>query len=384
MEREFLQGVDNRLYVNLPTYEGWLNLLNGLILAKEREMKYWQRGDGPRSASKTDGLHPTYQPSSRSQRARSSSPLRSLRAPYPFTFAPPPFAQLNPFSLPPVHLVRPGSKRSACDAFSPRTVAQTELNPAKRPLSLDIDVPRTQASPYSASPMEPSPVDSVMYTATPPTAVHTPSAPSAVSYPISAMSSMSIGSAVPPQTRTLAAPYTHDSIRWQSAVPQYLTYNTLASSPMGDQREHVARKTVRRCHQPAPYNMGQEYISRHLPAPLSSQSANASPRDMTVFAPYHNHAQNRMSSFSHSQLLDAERHLAVPHPTLHSNSRDVSPNTLRSSRGIQLAPFANAGPPGVQWGVEHRVAGPYPQLQPQHGFSSSSNWSSPVNRGRRM
>lgn len=224
MEREFLQGVDNQLYVNLPTYEGWLNLLNGLMHAKEKEMKYWQRRDEARMSSRTasNGVHTAYQQSSRSQRARSSSPLRSLRAPYPFTFAPPPLPQPNPFTLPPPHVARPGAKRSAYDAFSPRSSAQTELNPAKRPLplSLDVNVPRTQASPFSASPMEPSPVDSVMYTATPPSAVHTPSAPSTVACPVSAMSSLSIGSSVPPQTRTLAAPYTHDTVRWQSAVPQ--------------------------------------------------------------------------------------------------------------------------------------------------------------------
>ena len=41
MEREFLQGVDFRLYVDKSTYDSWLNLLRGLVLAKEREHQRW-------------------------------------------------------------------------------------------------------------------------------------------------------------------------------------------------------------------------------------------------------------------------------------------------------------------------------------------------------
>ena len=40
MEREFLLGVDFNLYVDKPTYEAWLNLLKGLVCAKERD---WRR-----------------------------------------------------------------------------------------------------------------------------------------------------------------------------------------------------------------------------------------------------------------------------------------------------------------------------------------------------
>ncbi len=42
MEREFLVGVDFRLYVDKGTYETWLNLLTGLVIAKERECLRWQ------------------------------------------------------------------------------------------------------------------------------------------------------------------------------------------------------------------------------------------------------------------------------------------------------------------------------------------------------
>ena len=39
MEREFLLGVDFNLYVDKPTYEAWLNLLKGLVWAKERDCR---------------------------------------------------------------------------------------------------------------------------------------------------------------------------------------------------------------------------------------------------------------------------------------------------------------------------------------------------------
>lgn len=116
MEREFLQGVDFRLYVDSSTYDSWLNLLRGLVLAKEREHQRWlsrrrvpslalpnphtqyhqpaqaeqARNDDRRSrGSQPDVL--AYAASA-SQRARSTSPHRSAysySAAYPFTFAVP-------------------------------------------------------------------------------------------------------------------------------------------------------------------------------------------------------------------------------------------------------------------------------------------------------
>ena len=42
MEREFLQGIDFDLYVDKSSYDSWLNLLKGLVLAKEREHVHWR------------------------------------------------------------------------------------------------------------------------------------------------------------------------------------------------------------------------------------------------------------------------------------------------------------------------------------------------------
>ena len=48
MEREFLLGVDFNLYVDKTTYASWLNLLKGLVLAKERDARRLLRGSGMR------------------------------------------------------------------------------------------------------------------------------------------------------------------------------------------------------------------------------------------------------------------------------------------------------------------------------------------------
>ena len=42
MAHEFLVGVDFRCYVNTETYKAWVNLLKGLVSAKERDAQQWQ------------------------------------------------------------------------------------------------------------------------------------------------------------------------------------------------------------------------------------------------------------------------------------------------------------------------------------------------------
>lgn len=82
MEREFLLGIDFGLYVDKTTYESWLNLLKGLVMAKERDSKHWQRSRCPVRTSHLHRPHchrHAHAPQSRavSHRARSSSPRRS-------------------------------------------------------------------------------------------------------------------------------------------------------------------------------------------------------------------------------------------------------------------------------------------------------------------
>ncbi|KAG8880506.1 hypothetical protein FRB97_000741 [Tulasnella sp. 331] len=206
MEREFLGAVGFRLYVDQPTYESWLQLLNGLMIAKEKEYENYRRamvererrvaqwsplglemvGSGdhvnrpvparhyhiPDSVS-TRGSSYSQQPYPH-QRARSTSPVAvaSASSPYPFTFALPPMQQpqSNPFAttsqgqgqsqsqrqnisqpVPPVTARPQTNKRSAVDAFSPPTAAHSlSLPPSKRPLSLDMALIMAQGGPSSA------------------------------------------------------------------------------------------------------------------------------------------------------------------------------------------------------------------------------------------
>ncbi|KAG8969797.1 hypothetical protein FRC03_000623 [Tulasnella sp. 419] len=193
MEREFLQGVDNRLYVDVATYESWLQLLHGLLAAKERDYEHFRRRavSGASSVAipstydhhypiqssvnsrsvqsaqqqnlyRTDRHHvpppPSQYPTSSSSRARSSSPHHrnyhhhhhhQPDSTYQFTFTLPPLQQQyeqprNPFLQPkpevppqPMPLATTGGKRSARDAFSP-TSASKNIPPSKRPLSMSI------------------------------------------------------------------------------------------------------------------------------------------------------------------------------------------------------------------------------------------------------
>lgn len=154
MEREFLQGIDFDLYVDKTSYESWLNLLKGLVLAKERDSRHWCRSYRPRASAQSRPHRSAARaslPSVRAQRARSSSPRRvPTHAQYTqpaasteyYTYTPP----------------RSGSKRSANDAFSPTDATFEPLRPLKRPTGLSLDIPhRVQAAPssHSASPSEP-------------------------------------------------------------------------------------------------------------------------------------------------------------------------------------------------------------------------------------
>ena len=203
MEREFLFGVDFNLYVDKSTYESWLNLLKGLIMAKERDSKHFRKSRSlahqarlaatPHHPSSTGPATRTYVSSSRQKppvyrnRARSTSPtsrtvslqsshntishlaarekqesLDELR-PEPasaISYAPTTHASQYIHSQNTSPTPRPGSKRSAQDAFSPTSASLSQF-PSKRPLatiSLQIPEPRqssnSSGSNKSSSPME--------------------------------------------------------------------------------------------------------------------------------------------------------------------------------------------------------------------------------------
>lgn len=108
MEREFLIGISYQLFVDEDTYNSWLNLLKGLVAAKDKEYRAWQQQQA-RVARRERALAAAHvQPRVATPRARSSSPTPSVRAQsYPFTFVAP--AEPNPFQYqaPPVDAPQP-------------------------------------------------------------------------------------------------------------------------------------------------------------------------------------------------------------------------------------------------------------------------------------
>ncbi len=155
MEREFLLGVDFNLYVDKPTYESWLNLLKGLVMAKERDGRQLRKSRarssrnahitasaGPASRSYTSRTRVT------SHRARSTSPTRPTnQQPY--------YVSVSTYTQLPSPVPRSGSKRTAAAAFSPATALRSEV-PSKRPVSIALQIPATYdvSAPRSHSPLE--------------------------------------------------------------------------------------------------------------------------------------------------------------------------------------------------------------------------------------
>ena len=192
MEREFLVGVDFNLYVDKSTYESWLNLLKGLIMAKERDSKHLRKSRGLAHQSRLATSLPsstgpatrTYvssrqKPSVYRHRARSTSPTSrtlsypqpshiNISHPEPLPSLPVPSTTMSYTSTTNSQQYisaatasptpRSGSKRSAQDAFSPTSASFSQL-PNKRPLSMSLQIPEYRqssgpTSSHSSSPLE--------------------------------------------------------------------------------------------------------------------------------------------------------------------------------------------------------------------------------------
>lgn len=162
MEREFLIGVDFNLYVDKTTYASWLNLLKGLVMAKERDSRQFRKTRGPLRSSRPSNVHGSAGPASRSysstyrapHRARSTSPnSKAAVAPRATNPYPPKIITATTCSPSP----RPGTKRSAEAAFSP-TSATFAHAPAKRPMPMSLHIPEypvhAASAPSSISPLE--------------------------------------------------------------------------------------------------------------------------------------------------------------------------------------------------------------------------------------
>ena len=160
MEREFLAGIDFNLYVDEETHVRWVGLLEGLVTAKERGSRQWRRSrQTPRAATVARPMAPLTVPSKGrnwSARARSSSPVHLARG----SNSPHSFTNSNPQYSPRIAIevdspLRARGKRSALDAFSPTSATFDHDRPAKRPISLAVEIPQSGASSvHTPSPLE--------------------------------------------------------------------------------------------------------------------------------------------------------------------------------------------------------------------------------------
>ncbi|KAF5385596.1 hypothetical protein D9757_006759 [Collybiopsis confluens] len=348
MEREFLMGVDCNLYVDKPTYESWLNLLKGLVLAKERDSRQYRHKS--RSVARTS-RHPssfiTPNPlrfvgrgKPLQHRARSTSPEQSSRTlayATPVRRRPPPLVS-TPSSHPgPAAAdLRSGSKRTAQAAFSPTSATFSHI-PSKRPVSISLQIPPvltesgSSSGPNSSSPLEglqsfaTMSIDSPNTQAHPSSATRSSRAVSAATTPAPSTPSSWSSAMVSKQTVvpvTLSTAYALDERR-RSAVPQTLYFYTLACSPTDHEetdsqtqhqtQQHRSRKARLRYHQPppsssysysssstesesAPYTF-YDYPSSSRPPPptyayrypMNVQSASTSPVHVTAVPPHHHH-----------------------------------------------------------------------------------------------
>ncbi|KAI0358891.1 hypothetical protein OH77DRAFT_1420377 [Trametes cingulata] len=355
MEREFLLGIDFGLYVDKTTYESWLNLLKGLVMAKERDAKHWQRSRCPVRTSHLHRPHchrhtHTQQSRAVSHRARSSSPRRSsicavshpsgyaLPRPQQYTPAPPQHHQ--PYASPAQADFPAGSKRSASAAFSPTSTsfpaAQQQQPPAQVPrrthgLTLDIPQQTARSRDNSASPLE----------------------------SLQSFSKLSLGASPadngPAQAwpavrhddypRTLVSAYRMDDQR-QAVAPQHLYFYSLAGSPMESEEERRSRKARLRYHQaPVPTVAVYQYAPS---MPMVVQSASTSPYEMHAHVPPPQPVLPPFSEVSQgwtdaNGMPVAETAQLPPIHVEHPHSQH------QSQAAVPSAPFANAGPPGVHF-----------------------------------
>lgn len=344
MEREFLLGIDFDLYVDKTTYESWLNLLTGLVMAKERDSKQWRRSryggriplksrTGPVRQSRGVTRHHT------STRARSSSPTRSA-APYfssPPKYASPPVQRVSEYATP----SRPGAKRSASDAFSPTSDSFPGARPSKRSMGLTLEIPElVQTTTPSASSSE-SPLENLQSLAR--LTLHNSPAvqrdsPSVIGYP-----------------RTLAAAYRRDEqhsysiphvciqnlysgIRFtDSGLLQHLYFYSLAGSPAEPDNGNRPRKGRLHYYQPPQPSLPPP---RPQPSvPMMVQSARASPHDFHTHLP----PATSLPHFSDG-VWDRRQGQA---PVTHAHTQHLS--LPSPGHTVPAATFANAGPPGVQF-----------------------------------
>ncbi|THH31557.1 hypothetical protein EUX98_g2615 [Antrodiella citrinella] len=352
MEREFLLGIDFDLYVDKTTYDSWLNLLKGLVMAKEKDSRQWRQSwSNARlpSRSRLVSVHPTRLSSTHRPiafRARSTSPSRTSVS-YPFSTPPVqptptyvPVSQENMYPTPP----RSGAKRTAEDAFSPTSASFPPIKPPKRAMGLSLEIPElSHTAPSSASSISPS-------------------------EPLHAFSKLSLGSGASPVV-VRSAPENHHSPAWQGSVgqdqvpktlvsayrvddqrpyvtPQNLYFYSLAGSPMEAVGDERTRKARLRYHQPPPPT---SLAAPQPTMPMVIQSASASPLHSHV--PSTSALPNFSEGYWQQRYDSARNHYSsgYHHHQPQQQQQHYAPTPSAGEGTIPAAPFANAGPPGVHF-----------------------------------
>lgn len=389
MEREFLVGVDFRLYVDKATYETWLNLLTGLIIAKERECLRWQSRRRralyvPSQSGRTtndygySGSRETrsrdYEAYGTQQRARSSSPTHNRVSyhaypNYSFTFTVPPPVQHVPSDSAAQpqqstwdvygYTQRPGSKRSAADAFSPTSATFSNL-PTKRPTGLALDIPAATAAASSRQVVSAHPayapfVENIK-------GFERLSLDSgSASVPITPVENDGQHSAIPVvqpiPVRHLAASYRAEDAQ-RHPVPDTLYFYTLASSPMHSQRyegdvsepvenyDAPERKARLRYSRPPPqagqvYYPQPHYAQSHLPYPYSAVPSNTSsvpPLSATCSSASSAHPHNHQGRSGQTLPPLALALSTLPTTRVHGV---ISPRLAQSAHTSPLPSFAD-------------------------------------------
>ncbi|KAG9314762.1 cyclin-domain-containing protein [Chiua virens] len=333
MEREFLMGVDFSLYVSGKKYESWLNLLKGLVLAKESESQKWRSSRRYRNGRRLQPVAST--PTMRTNRSRCHSSTYRARSTSPTQYVQP--ALTNVTSQPHLHVnpplspsPNPGSKRSAADAFSPTSTSFNELPPLKRPTGMTLHIPENGFSrgPSSASPLEPLQSFSKMSLSSSSSSPHNARTASSVQPFLATHEN---------RPQTLVAAYRADR---PVNVPQNLYYYSLAGSSTDTEaeQERVQRKARLRRFQPHPLTTSYPPPPSYMP--IDIQSASVSPHD--------SHLNVRQAPLPHiTDAIWSRKLLQVP-PYISPADSSLQLPPLRENV-VPSAPFANAGPPGVHF-----------------------------------
>ncbi|KZT35444.1 hypothetical protein SISSUDRAFT_1064481 [Sistotremastrum suecicum HHB10207 ss-3] len=326
MEREFLIGIDYSLACNAGTYDSWEQLLKGFVHARERDLQLnqYMRRQAPKIPQNVSTPAVTF--SGPSYRARSSSPLPSLKTPFTFTAPLPSSSQTHaathtyPTSHAPDAMqeeseyARSGVKRSALAAFSPSI---SSARPHKRVIALDmrgvrsVHGPQSAVVPGSSSMGMPGAAEAFSRLSLSNGARFYPEtrASSGSSYPhVSTPASSETRLQQPQQqqqqpSQMLAAPYHADIQSVHQQQPQNLYFYKLGRSPQDSTAEESHVRKARLRYAPLQAYQNQRPAAPVLPRqPLMVQSANTSPATLgpafAVTGPIRHllHAQHQLSN----------------------------------------------------------------------------------------